>query len=96
MRSLPRNHAYHGSSKPFRPAVGKDFVLVDGSAIDARNRGLVALAVVSVGGLSVGTTGLYGFTTGDFNPLQAVWMIAAPFMGAIVAYYFGTRRTDTS
>jgi hypothetical protein len=40
-------------------------------------------------------TGGYGLATGNHTPLITVWAIAGPFIGAMVAFYFGPQRSDT-
>jgi uncharacterized protein YqgC (DUF456 family) len=45
--------------------------------------------------LAAAVAGIYGLVTGNFTPVAAVWAVAGPIIGAVVAYYFGPQRDDT-
>jgi hypothetical protein len=46
-------------------------------------------------GAGVAISGLYGLATGNFLPLETVWAVGGPIVGAIVTYYFGSQRKDS-
>jgi hypothetical protein len=94
MRAVPGNRPKTGS-KPFQPAIGTDFPLSEVPTIEARTRGFLALGLASFVGVAVVFTGAYGLATGNFVPLEAVWAVGGPMIGAIVAYYFGPQRKDS-
>jgi hypothetical protein len=81
------------AKRRFQPAIGRDFGAV--GEVEARSRGYLMRVVVSLTTAAIVATGGYGLTTGDHTPLVAVWAIAGPFVGAMVAYYFGPQRSDT-
>ncbi len=45
-------------------------------------------------GLAVGVTGVYGLVMDNYRPIIMDWAIGGPFIGAVVTYYLGPRRTD--
>jgi len=94
MRASPGNRP-EAASKPFQPAIGTDFPLSDASTIEARTRGFLARGLAIFVGVAVVATGAYGLLTGSFVPLEAVWAVGGPMIGAIVAYYFGPQRKDS-
>lgn len=93
--SAPRGHR-QTNRKPYQPAIGREFDLETSPTVEARTRGVLARGIVLFAGLVIASTGLYGLITGDFTPLIASWAVAGPIVGAIVTYYFGPQRTDTS
>ena len=94
MRAKPDKRTRAGS-KPFQPAIGTDFPLSDVPTSEAKTRGFLARGLAIFVGAAVTVTGAFGLTTGNFVPLEAVWAVAGPIIGAIVAYYFGPQRKDT-
>ena len=82
-------------SKPFQPAIGAEFPLSDVPTIEARTRGFLARGLAIFVSVAVAITGAYGLATANFLPLEAVWAVAGPIVGAIVAYYFGPQRKDS-
>lgn len=82
--------------KPFQPAIGRDFDVESVPTVEAGTRGMLARGITHFAGFVVVMTGGYGAVSGDFQPLMASWAVIGPIIGAIVAYYFGPRRTDTS
>ena len=80
------------AKKRFQPAIGRDFGAVD--EVEAKSRGYLMRAIVSLSAAAIVATGGYGLTTGDGTPLITVWAVAGPFIGAMVAYYFGPQRSD--
>jgi hypothetical protein len=83
------------SHKPFQPAIRTRFVVSEVPAIEARTRGFLARGLAIFVGAVVASTGAYGLATGNFVPLETVWAVGGPFIGAIVAYYFGPYRKDS-
>jgi hypothetical protein len=79
--------------KPFQPAIGTDFGRVE--EVEARTRGFLerVFAVATIATLAV--TGGFGFLTGNYMAVMAVWAVVGPFIGAMVSYYFGPQRIDT-
>jgi len=85
-----------GSKKPYQPAIGSDFGdFQQAATIEARTRGFLArfLAISAAAALVI--TGGYGFLTRNYVPVEVVWAVTGPIIGALVAYYFGPRRNDT-
>jgi hypothetical protein len=82
----------HGR-KPFQPAIGRDFGRVE--EVEARTRGFLARTVALAAVSGVAVTGGYGLMVGNFMAVITVWAIAGPIIGAVVAHYFGPRRSDT-
>ena len=93
MRAGPDRRS-HAGSKPFQPAIGRDFPISDVPAIEARTRGFLArgLAIFVQGSLAL--SGGYALWTRDYLPLEAVSAVGGPIGGAMVAYYFGPQRKD--
>jgi hypothetical protein len=79
--------------KPYQPAIGFDFGKVE--EVEAKSRGYLIRAIVLLSATAIIATGGYALTTGNHTPLITVWAIAGPFIGALVAYYFGLQRNDT-
>jgi hypothetical protein len=82
-----------GRKKPFQPAIGTDIGRVEDA--DAKTRGFLARFLALCIGALVAVTGGYGLITGNYTAVIAVWTIAGPVIGAVVAYYFGPQRNDT-
>jgi hypothetical protein len=82
-------------AKQFQPAPGRDFEIESVPVLEARTKGFFVRAVVvtALGALIV--TGLYGLATQKFSPLQSVWVVVGPIIGAMVNHYFGGHRKDT-
>lgn len=80
-------------NKPFQPAPGTDIGPVED--VDAKTRHFLARAIASFTATATAVSGIYGLVTADYTAVIAVWAIAAPFIGALVTYYFGPRRNDT-
>lgn len=78
--------------KPYRPAIGKEFEIDEVPTIEARTRSFLARVVAVSATTALTITGLYGLTTAQFGPVEAVWAIAGPLVGAVMAYYFGVHR----
>jgi hypothetical protein len=75
-----------GTKKPYQPAPGSDFDdFQQAAAIEARTRGFLArfLAISTAAALVI--TGGYGFLTRNYVPLEVVWAVAGPMVGALVA-----------
>jgi hypothetical protein len=90
----PKGQSRSGrKTKPFQPAIGQDFGNVE--EVEAKTRGVVARSIVFGSGLAVAVTGLYGLVTGNYIAVLAVWGVVAPFIGAVVSFYFGPQRDDT-
>ena len=94
MRAAPDRRSKAGA-KRFQPAVGSDFALADVPTIEATTRGFLARGLVSFVGVAGVVTGAHGFLTGNYGPLEAVWAVGGPIVGAMVAYYFGPQRRDS-
>lgn len=82
--------------KPFQPAIGRNFDIETAPTVEARTRGVLARGITLFAGAVIILTGAYGLVTAEFMPLMATWAVAGPIVGAIIAYYFGPQRTDTS
>jgi hypothetical protein len=80
----------HGS-KPFQPAVGREFGRVEDA--DAPARDFLTRFIAGAAGLAVSVTGAWGLSTGNYTAVIAVWAIAGPIIGAVVTYYFGPDRS---
>jgi hypothetical protein len=80
-------------AKPFQPAIGRDFGKVED--VEAKTRDFLARFIAFGSGLTVAVTGIYGLVTGNYTAVIAVWAVAGPIIGAVVAYYFGPQRDDT-
>jgi hypothetical protein len=76
--------------KPYQPAIGQDFEGVE--EIEAKTRGFLARLLASAAVSGVLATGGYGLVTGNYTAAIAVWSVAGPIIGALVAYYFGPQR----
>jgi hypothetical protein len=84
-RSQPRRQ-----TKPFQPAIGREF---DGvHEVEAKTRGFLARVVASVTAIGVLSTGAYGLVTGNYTAIIGVWAVAGPIVGALMTYYFGPYR----
>ena len=81
------------TAKPFRPAVGREFEGI--VEVEAKTRDFLARVIAVATIISVGVAGLYSLMTGRYEAVAAVWSVAGPIIGAVVAYYFGSRRNDT-
>ena len=79
--------------KPFQPAIGTDLGKVE--EVEAKARGFIARVLTVATVAVVAITGGYGFITGNYMAVMAVWAISGPFIGAMVSYYFGPQRSDT-
>lgn len=96
MKSLQTKKPSVSSKKPFQPAFGRDdFEVTEPQLVDAKTRGFLAKLVAVMIAVAVGCTGLHGLLTGDYHALTAVWTVAGPIMGAMVAYFFGVHRKDS-
>ena len=80
-------------NKPFQPAPGKDFGSVE--EVDAKTRGFLARFVAYSSIVSLVAACGYGVINNSYTALMEVWAVAGPFIGAVVAYYFGPVRNDT-
>ena len=94
MRAVSDRRAKAGS-KPFQVAPGTAFEGPDAPTLEARTRGFLARGIVVFVASAVVLTGVYGLATGSFVPLEAIWAVGGPIIGAIVAYYFGPQRKDS-
>jgi hypothetical protein len=81
------------TAKPFQPAVGREFEGIE--EVEAKTRDFLARMIAVATIISVGVAGLYSLMTGRYEAVAAVWSVAGPIIGAVVAYYFGPRRNDT-
>jgi hypothetical protein len=94
MGSPSVKRAATSSRKPYQPAIGREFEVEEVLLAQEKNRGflvrLIALATV----LAVGITGIYGLITGAYFAVVAVWSVAGPLVGAMMAFYFGSHRKD--
>jgi hypothetical protein len=82
--------------KPFQPAFEKDdFEISEPQLVEAKTRGFLVRLVAVMIAAAVGATGVRGLLTGDYHTLTAVWTVAGPIMGAMVAYFFGVHRKDS-
>jgi hypothetical protein len=91
--TAPKRRSRSGQKgKPFQPAIGKDFGNVED--VEARTRDFLARFLAVGSGLAAAVAGTYGLVTGNFTPAAAVWAVAGPIIGAVVAYYFGPQRDD--
>lgn len=45
---------------------------------------------------AVAAAGGYGLYTGKFGPVNAVWIVAGPIIGAVVSHYFGRHERKDS
>ena len=82
-----------GKSKPFQPAIGREFGGIQEE--EAKTRGFLARVVALTTVAAVVVAGFYSLVTGSFMAVAAVWSVAGPIIGAVVAYYFGPQRNDT-
>ncbi len=90
----PERHSRSGEkAKPFQPAIGRDFG--DVADVEARTRDFLARFLAVGSGLAAAVAGIHGLVTGNYTPVAAVWAVAGPIIGAVVAYYFGLQRDDT-
>ena len=92
MRTVLNKRSRHGSTKPFVPTVGAEFDVEEAPVIEAQTRGILARAIVGLTGIAVAVTGLYGLVTANFVPVEVVWAVVGPLIGAMVTYYFGLRK----
>jgi hypothetical protein len=96
MKRLPAKNSDLDSNKPFQPAFGKDdFEVTEPQLVEAKTRGFLVRLVAVMIAAAVGITGLRGLLTGDYHALTAVWTVAGPIMGAMVAYFFAVHRKDS-
>lgn len=75
----PRDQRRCGS-KPFQPAIGRDFGPV--FEVEARTRSFLARLLGSAAAAALAVIGC--------------WAVAGPIVGASITYYFGHRRKDTA
>lgn len=79
--------------KPYQPAIGREFHVQDE---EAKTRGFLARLIALTTVTAVVAAGGYGLITGNFSVVNAVWIVAGPIVGAVVAHYFGRPgRNDT-
>ncbi len=81
-------------SKPFQPAIGRDFGSVED--VEARTRGFLARLLASAAAAALAVTGAKSLTEGNYTAVIGCWAIAGPIVGALITYYFGHRRKDTA
>ena len=87
------NRSVRRAQKPYQPAIGEKF---DVQEADAKTRGFLARSIALATIAAVAITGSYGLYTGKFGPVNAVWIVAGPIIGAVVNHYFGRHeRKDT-
>lgn len=79
--------------RPYQPAIGKDFGKIE--EVEANTRGFIARVLTVTTVAVVAITGGYGFVTGNYMAVMAVWAITGPLIGAMISYYFGPQRNDT-
>jgi len=77
-------------AKPFQLAVGREFDVDPVPRIEATARSFLARIVALSAVVAVGVTGTLGLVTGNYAPVEIVWAVAGPLVGAIMTYYFGT------
>jgi len=92
MRVVRSKRAASSAKGRFTPAVGAEFDVEEAPVIDAKTRGFVARAIVLAVGAALIVAGSYGLVTRNFMPVEVVWAIGGPLIGAVVAYYFGPRK----
>jgi hypothetical protein len=80
--------------KPFQPAPGRDIQIESVPTIEAKTKGFFLRALVSAALVSLSVTGVYGLVYRQFGPLQSVWIVVGPVMGAMINHYVGTHRRD--
>jgi len=95
IRPAKKYEVISSKKKPFQPAIGPDYEVNTARLIEAKTRDFIAKLAVVVIVVAVAITGLCGLWTGDFRNLIAVWAVAGPITGAIIAYFFGMHRKDT-
>jgi hypothetical protein len=76
--------------KPFQPAVGTDFGLVE--EVEARTRGFLARVIASGCVIGLAVSGCYSLVTGKYMVAVGVWSVVGPFLSALMTYYFGPKR----
>jgi len=81
--------------KPFQPAPGRDFEVELGQTIEAKTKGFFVRVLVFAALSAVTTTGIYGLADNKFGPLQGIWVVVGPIVGAMVNHYFGSPRKDS-
>ena len=84
----------------YEPKIGKELA-VTAAVIAAKTRHLtevtrstIALAIVIVVLLALGTAAAFCAYRGDFQVLQTLWAVVAAPLGCIIGYYF--RGTGTN
>jgi len=81
-------------AKPFQPAPGKEFELDPVPSIEARTKGFFVRISVLAGLSALAITGCFGLYFGNFGPIQSVWVVVGPIVGAMINHYFGSPRKD--
>jgi hypothetical protein len=81
--------------KPYQPFPGRDIEVHEVHLAQEKNRGFLVRLIAVATLLAVGITGIYGLVTGAYFAVVAVWSVAGPLMGAMVAHYFGSHRKDS-
>jgi len=81
-------------NKPFQPAPGRDIQIETVPAIEARTKGFFVRAVVPAALSALAVTGGYGILHKEYAPLQGVWVVVGPIVGAMVNHYFGGHGRD--
>jgi hypothetical protein len=80
--------------KPFQPAPGRDFV-EEAKTIEAKTKGFL-LRILSISApLALSVSGLYGLWYHNYGPLESLWVVIGPILGAMVNHYFGGHRKDS-
>jgi hypothetical protein len=78
--------------------IGEDFPLtvelVDAQtrSREAKIRGYVALVIVIFSTAVMASAAVLGVVDGTFNELEAVWIAAAPLIGAVANHYLGRKH----
>jgi hypothetical protein len=85
----------NSAKKPYQPFPGREIEVDEVPLVEAKTRGFLVRLIAIATLLAVGITGFYGLFTGAYRALEVVWSVAGPFMGAMVAYYFGSHRKDS-
>ena len=86
------------SVKVGRRFEGLDAEVLEATARVAKAKTANGLAWLFLSGffIALSAASVIGVVDGTFNELNAVWIVAAPVLGAVITYYFGGRLVDSS
>jgi hypothetical protein len=89
-----RSHPPRRPAKRFQPATGHDFDLAPAPSIEATTKDFFVRTLVVAALFALALTGFFGLKTSEYGPIQTVWVVVGPIMGAMVNHYFGGRGKD--